>query len=231
MENATLENPVIETNAPVDNTLLIMSGHLAAVAMFAAKKDIRYYLQGICIDTGPQGTFIVTTCGHALAVHQIDTIARPVGQFIMPVASLATMIKSNRKSTVRLILPDGFEGRYDALKRDRRTVKLESIQKNHLSPLETCIVQETDGVFPDWRRVARYDDAPYPQQVFFDPVCLTRVADAANLISARTVAVQVRPGGTGVGFATLDREGKTVAYVIPMRTKPDDLPSKPNMIY
>lgn len=229
MENATLENPVTETL--VDNTLLIMSGHLAAVAMFAAKKDIRYYLQGICIDTGPQGTFIVATCGHTLAVHQIDTIARPVGQFIMPVASLTTMVKANRKSTVRLILPDGFEGRYDAVKRDRRTVKLESIQKNHSSPLETCIVQEMDGVYPDWRRVARYDDAPYPHHVFFNPDYLVRVADAANLISARTVAVQVRPGGTGVGFATLDHEGKTVAYIMSMRTKTDDLPSKPNMTY
>jgi hypothetical protein len=88
-----------------------------------------------------------------------------------------------------------------------------------------------DGIFPDWRRVAKYDDAPYPQQVFFNPHYLVRVADAADLISERKFSVQVRPGGTGVGFATLDHEGKTVAYVMPIRGTIDDLPSKPTMTY
>jgi hypothetical protein len=92
-------------------------------------------------------------------------------------------------------------------------------------------VSELDGVFPDWRRVTRYDDAPYPHQVFFNPEYLMRVADAADLISERKFAVQVRPGGTGVGFATLDHEGKTVAYVMPIRGTIDDLPSKPTMNY
>ena len=227
MENATLENPVTAT--PVDNTLLIMSGHLAAIGMFAAKKDIRYYLQGICIDTGPQGTFLVATCGHTLAVHQIDTVAREPGQFIMPVAALATMLKTNKKSTVKLTLPDGFAGKFDA--KTLRTVRLESLQKNHSSPMETCIVIEMDGVFPDWRRVAQHDDTPYPHHVFFNPDYLVRVADAANVISSRKFAVQVRPGGTGCGFAHLDFEGKSVAYVMPLRAKLDELPSKPNMTY
>lgn len=223
MENATLENPVTAT--PVDNTLLIMSGHLAAIGMFAAKKDIRYYLQGICIDTGPQGTFLVATCGHTLAVHQIDTVAREPGQFIMPVASLTTMLKANRKSAVKLTLPDGFAGKYDANTRVKRQVTLESLKS------EISIVVEMDGVFPDWRRVAQHDAAPYPHHVFFNPDYLVRVADAANVISSRKFAVQVRPGGTGVGFAHLDFEGKSVAYVMPLRAKLDELPSKPNMTY
>lgn len=223
MENATFENPVTAT--PVDNTLLIMSGHLAAIGMFAAKKDIRYYLQGICIDTGPAGTFLVATCGHALAVHQIDTVAREAGQFIMPIASLTTMLKANRKSTVKLTLPDNFLGKYDANTRVKRQVTLESLKS------EISIVVEMDGVYPDWRRVAQYDDAPYPHHVFFNPDYLVRVADAANVISSRKFAVQVRPGGTGVGFAHLDFEGKSVAYVMPLRAKLEELPSKPNMTY
>jgi DNA polymerase-3 subunit beta len=209
----------------MENELLIMSGHLAAIGMFAAKKDIRYYLQGICIDTSSAGTFIVATCGHTLAVHQIDTVAREAGQFIMPLSSLTTMLKANRKSTVKLTLPDGFAGKYDASQRVKRQVTIDALKS------EISIVVEMDGIFPDWRRVAQYDDAPYPNQVFFNPEYLVRVADAANLISARKFAVQVRPGGTGVGFATLDHEGKTVAYVMPMSTKTDDLPSKPNMTF
>jgi DNA polymerase-3 subunit beta len=221
MEHATIET----TTATIDNDLMIMPGHLAAIAMFAAKKDIRHYLMGVCIDTGPAGAFLVATCGHAMAVHQIDNVARPAGQLIMPLVPLASMIKANRRVGIKLTLPAGFAGKYDNNIRVKRQVTLESLKG------EISIVPEMDGIFPDWRRVAHYDDAPYPQQVFFNPHYLVRVADAADLISERKFAVQVRPGGTGVGFATLDHEGKTVAYVMPIRGAIDDLPSKPTMIY
>ena len=218
MEHAT----AIETTATIDNDLMIMPGHLAAIAMFAAKKDIRFYLMGVCIDTGPNGSFLVATCGHTVAVHQIDTVARPAGQFIMPLVPLASMIKANKRVGIKITLPDNFAGRYEKAKRQ---VTLESLKG------EIAIVSELDGFFPDWRRVTRYDDSPYPQQVFFNPEYLMRVADAADLINTRKFAVQVRPGGMGVGFAWLDLEGKTVAYVMPIRGTIDDLPSKPTMTY
>ena len=221
MEHATTET----TSTTIDNDLMIMPGHLAAIAMFAAKKDIRHYLVGVCIDTGPAGAFLVATCGHAMAVHQIDNVARPAGQLIMPLAPLASMVKANRRIGIKLTLPAGFTGTYNNNTRVKRQVTLESLKG------EIAIVPEMDGIFPDWRRVARYDDAPYPNQVFFNPHYLVRVADAADLISERKFAVQVRPGGTGVGFATLDHEGKTVAYIMPIRGTIDDLPSKPTMTY
>jgi DNA polymerase-3 subunit beta len=220
-----MEHATIETTTTIDNDLMIMPGHLAAIAMFAAKKDIRHYLMGVCIDIGPAGAFLVATCGHAMAVHQIDNVARPAGQLIMPLVPLASMIKANRRVGIKLTLPAGFAGKYDNNIRVKRQVTLESLKG------EIALVPEMDGIFPDWRRVARYDDAPYPQQVFFNPHYLVRVADAADLISERKFAVQVRPGGTGVGFATLDHEGKTVAYVMPIRGTIDDLPSKPTMTY
>jgi len=222
MEHATIENPSIETPA-IDNTLLIMSGHLAAIAMFAAKKDIRHYLMGVCIDTGPTGAFLVATCGHSIAVHQIDTVARPIGQFIMPLEPLASMVKANRRVGIKLTLPAGFAGRYDA--KVKRQVTLESLKG------EISIVSEIDGIFPDWRRVCKHDDAPYPDHVFYAVEYLARVAAAANIISERKFCVQVRPGGMGCGFAHLDYEGKTVAYIMPLRAKLDELPSKPNMTY
>lgn len=221
MEHTTIET----TTATIDNDLMIMPGHLAAIAMFAAKKDIRSYLIGVCIDTGPAGAFLVATCGHTVAVHQIDNVARPAGQLIMPLVPLASMIKANRRVGIKLTLPAGFAGTYNNNTRVKRQVTLESLKG------EISIVPELDGIFPDWRRVTRYDDAPYPQQVFFNPHYLVRVADAADLISERKFAVQVRPGGTGVGFATLDHEGKTVAYIMPIMGTIDDLPSKPTMVY
>ena len=45
------------TNA--QTTLTIPAAHFAAVAMFRAVKDIRHYLNGVMIETGPQGAYIV----------------------------------------------------------------------------------------------------------------------------------------------------------------------------
>jgi len=50
MEQATATATATETTTTtIDNDLMIMPGHLAAVALFAAKKDIRHYLVGVCI--------------------------------------------------------------------------------------------------------------------------------------------------------------------------------------
>jgi DNA polymerase III subunit beta len=218
MEQAT----ATETTATIDNELFIMPGHLAAVALFAAKKDIRHYLVGVCIDTGPAGAFLVATCGHSIAVHQIDTVSRPIGQFIMPLEPLSSMVKANKRIGIKLTLPAGFAGKYE---KNRRQVTLESLKG------EISIVSEMDGIFPDWRRVCKHDDATYPDHVFYAVEYLARVADAADIISKRKFCVQVRPGGMGCGFAHLDHEGKTVAYIMPLRAKLDQLPSKPNMTY
>jgi len=206
----------------MEHELMIMPGHLAAVSMFASKKDLRFYLMGVCVDTGPAGAFLVATCGHALAVHQIDTVARSEGQFIMPMAALASAIKANRRTGVKLTLPDGFAGKYFE---KARQIRIESLKG------ETSIVSEIEGIFPDWRRVAKHDDAPYAGHIFFDVQYLARVADAADVISKRKFCAQVRPGGMGCGFAQLDHDGKTVAYVMPLRAKIEELPSKPSMAY
>jgi DNA polymerase-3 subunit beta len=225
MEQATATATATETTTTIDNELFIMPGHLAAVAQFAAKKDIRHYLVGVCIDTGPTGAFLVATCGHSIAVHQIDTVSRPIGQFIMPLEPLSSMVKANRRIGIKLTLPAGFVGKYDTMNRTKRQVTLESLKG------EISIVSEMDGIFPDWRRVCKHDDAPYPDHVFYAVEYLSRVAAAANIISERKFCVQVRPGGMGCGFAQLDHEGKTVAYIMPLRAKLDELPSKPNMTY
>jgi len=224
MEHA-IATATATTATTIENDLMIMPGHLAAVAMFAAKKDIRHYLMGVCIDTGPAGSFLVATCGHTVAIHQIDTVARTVGQFIMPLVPLASMIKANRRIGIKLTLPAGFAGKYYNNNRAKRQVTLESLKG------EISIVSELDGIFPDWRRVCKHDDAPYPHHVFFDTRYLSLVSDAANVISQRKFPVQVRPGGMGCGFAHLDFEGKTVAYIMPLRATIDELPSKPGMNY
>lgn len=204
------------------NTLLIKTGHLAAVAMFAAKKDSRAAINGVCIDTGETGAFLVATCGHTLAVHQIDAVARTEGQFIMPTDAIAAMVKVNRKSDIKLTLPENFIGKYTEC--THRTVLL-GVGKGM-----SCIT-ETDAIYPDWRRVARFDETLPTQPVFFNPEYLMRVDKAANLIRCLAHSVCVRPSKTGAGFAQLASDGLTVAYIMPLALTVDDLPSKPKMSY
>lgn len=203
------------------NTLLIKTGNLAAVAMFAAKKDKRVAINGVCIDTSEAGAFLVATCGHTLAVHQIDAVARPSGQFIMPTDAIAEMVKVNRKSDIKLTLPENFIGNY--VNGPHRTVLLKCGQV-------TACIAETDASYPDWRRVARFDETLPTEPVFFNPEYLMRVDKAANLIRCLAHSVCVRPSKTGVGFAQLAADGLTVAYIMPLNVTVDDLP-KPTLVY
>ena len=204
----------------MDTILTIQPGRLAAVAMYAAKKDVRFYLQGVCIDTGPMGTFIVATDGAAMAVHRIDDISRPCAQLLLPLAALEGAIKANKKSPVLLTLPDGCQG----------TAKPDALRSVTVAAAGVAsTITEADCHYPEWRRVTRHQDAA--EMACFDPAIVDRVARSSALIHRGTFPAMLRPGGHGCGFAWLDAVGECVAYVMPMRQKPSDLPHTPSMTY
>lgn len=72
---------------------------LKAVLRFAAKKDIRYYLQAVCVKQGPFGTILTATNGHMLAVFQADKMPQPEGEAILPRAALEPLqgVKKQRE--------------------------------------------------------------------------------------------------------------------------------------
>ena len=52
--------------------ITIRTDIFAAVSLFRGLEDVRYYLNGIYLETGSQGARLVATDGHQLAVAKIE---------------------------------------------------------------------------------------------------------------------------------------------------------------
>lgn len=204
----------------MNETVIVPARVIPALSIFCAKRDVRYYLTGMLLDIGPTGAYLVATCGHVIAVAKIDSTARDPAQFIIPQETLSILSKDKR--TGMAIDCADLSGSYDG--QTRRQIQIRT-------GMGAFIAIEVDGQFPDWRRVARKgeDDGKH---VLYNPHYLARIDEGAQIIrggtKGRSDPVLVRPGGTGCGYASLDREGNVGAWVMPTRTKVDDLPACPS---
>lgn len=211
----------------MSNSIITPARIFNAVAMFRALKDVRYYLTGVMLETGPTGTRIIATDGATIAVARVDTIERQFGQFIIPVDAVAMLgkIKPTRAvkdPAIEFVLPEGFADKYDGKNRRQITI-------NH--PMGTTTVGELDGIFPDWVRVCKPANGPNGAHVLYEPRYLMRVANAAALIHKRTYPPQVRPNGSLPGYAQLDFEGNIGAWVAPFRGSVEQLPTCPEWMH
>jgi len=177
----------------------INPGVFPAINSFAAKSDVRYFLNGVLADAGAEGVFLVGTDGHAIAVARIDATPHPARQYIIA-GEVCDLIAKNKRKPVILDL--------DAMRFDN----VNAI--------------EIDGRYPDWRRVIKYKASD--EIAFFDPKFHARVDAAARMIQRKRVApTLIRPGGNGVGYAQLDADGKVGAWVMPIRQDIDQMPTGP----
>jgi DNA polymerase-3 subunit beta len=197
-------------------SLTLEASQFAAVALFRARKDVRFYLTGVCVHTDKSGAYIVGCDGHTLAVHKIDDEPREDRQIIIPDDTVSAVAKISKG---QITIDCGQQpGAYDG--QIRRTCQIRTA-------LATYAFNELDGKYPDWIRVAKHTQSPDP--VFFNPEYLMRVHKAAELARGgkQKYPVLVSPGGTGCGFAQLDHKGMTCAWVMPMRTELSELPTHP----
>lgn len=198
-------------------SLTLDAAQFAAVSMFRAKKDVRFYLTGVAVCTYQSGAFLVGCDGHTLAVHRIDDVPREDREIVIPTDIVAAVAKI-KKGTITIDCgsqPGKFDGQTP------RTCQIRTA-------LAVYAFNEIDGTYPDWRRVAKHtQDTSDP--TFFDPAYLARVADAAEISRGKkqSLPVMVSPGGNGCGFAQLDYNGLTCAWIMPMRVLASDLPTHP----
>ena len=207
----------------MSNSIIVPARVFSAISIFRAVKDVRYYLTGVMLQTGPTGAFLVAISGHTIGVGRVDTIERPFGQIILPADTVAMLAKIKptrtlKDPTIEFILPDGFADKYNG--KDRRQITI-----NH--PMGQVIVAELEGVFPDWVRICKPADGPTDVPVFYNPRYTSRVADAAALIHKPKYPPQIRPNGASPGYAQLDIQGDVGAWVAPIRGDVNDLPICP----
>lgn len=68
----------------MSNSIIVPARVFSAIAMFRAVKDIRYYINGVMLQTGPTGAFLAATDGRTISVGRVDTIERPFGHRAYP---------------------------------------------------------------------------------------------------------------------------------------------------
>lgn len=205
----------------VELSLDIEPAHFFAVAVFRAHaKDVRRYLTGVCVDTGPKGAFLIASDGHAIAVHCIHRDPLPEASIVLP-ESLIVQLESAKCPVIRVC----FSGEGNAFSGIVRSVSVTA------GPVAVT-VPEIEAIYPDWRRVARH--TPSPEHVFYSPDLIARVHKAGRKLRGAKdkIAALIVPGGAkGPGFAALDVAGRTCAWVMPLLLSADDLRGSPDFSF
>lgn len=186
-------------------SIVIPQNVIKALSLFAPKADVRYYLNGICIEAGPKGVFAIATDDHTLAAAQLSDESMPELQVIIPQSIIDTLMKVKKTPSFSLTI-DGDT--------------LTFVSPSH----ERFMCKKVDGRYPDWRRViARVDVLNF--EAVFNPEYLMRVQKAGAIFGRPYTFV--KPNGMNVGYASLDNDDKVGAWVMPMRQDPKKWASGP----
>lgn len=189
--------------------LSIKQKDLRAVSLaMADKKELRYYLQGVYVETNGEETRLVATNGHRLhaAIDELNGLIHDPVSFIIP----ADMVK--RCLAVKALKHDNCPTIH--LSYDPANGKIEA----RLVDGSSILCQALDGRFPDYTRIIPRDIPETPVAAVFNP---EYVADAVKgysyfmEYSGKTPpTLGLRPNGNSCGF--LSANGFT-AVVMPMR--------------
>jgi hypothetical protein len=175
---------------------------LKAILLFAAKKDIRTYINTVHFERSANATYAVATNGHVVAVAKLDGMSDlPPGSFTVP----------------REYLEAAAFAKYSLLLDQAGTsVKITSIKGNMTVPL-------LDAKFPDWRRVVT------PQQTgeksYFHPDYAALVEKAGQIIAPKPMAYLIQQNGNNVGYCKISDDFH--AYVMPIRSGLPSVVSSP----
>lgn len=189
---------------------------LKFVSHAMAKKDIRYYLNGVCLDVTAEGVHMVGTDGHRMAVLKLDpcntlgTVTVPVGQFIIAGTDVELLLKVfDGKNTSPLYITADVPN---------NIVSFESCgRKHHCVPV--------DGKYPDWRRVARLTDVPKPTpSLKVNADYLAQASKACGALSDKYSCITLTNYGDDMGSFRLaptyiEEAGILEAFCIVMPTR------------
>lgn len=211
------------------NRITIDRKALKAVSYMMAKKDVRYYLNGVYVEYSPLETRLIATNGHMLAVHRSDAENEGSGSFIIPDSTVASMLRwkgvSKHNATPITITVDN----------GAHTASFHG---------ESIVFTPIDGKFPDWRRViptgpfngiasqlnARYVYAMHRagDALYDDPKRLSRVSITHNgaVPDEKDASGEVLRKGHGPTAALVSVNGDPdfIGVIMPMVGEPLNAP-------
>jgi DNA polymerase-3 subunit beta len=189
-------------------TITLEPKHVLAALLFAANKDVRYYLNGILIEATDTGTRVTATDGHTLATMRATAVNGMGGEekrsFIIPRAAIE-QIKGAIAKTPQTLRVHIDEGAHTLLVDEMRIP-----------------FQPIDGRFPDYRAIVPPTASGKPAQ--FNPELLARFGKAAKLLKKRGGghSTYLRHNGEQGTLVTLVDVECFAGVIMPMRDKGDD---------
>lgn len=211
-DTATTTRPCAVWSGPMDT--------LRALLTVAGERDVRFYLNGVCLDTtGPEPVMVATDGCRMLVVRVPLVSTLPRGCYVIPRALLETVkpVKGGRGEgwlPVTLTV-------YAAT--DTDTARAE------LAGASTASAPLVDGRFPDWRRVVPSNLTGIASQ--FNTDYLADFGTVARLLAgakrsdggcfptfAHAGDIGGRKGDHGAALVTFPRSPDAFGVLMPMRT-------------
>lgn len=173
------------------NAILLPKNSLKAMALLASKQDIRYYLNGVLVESNSQHTRLVATDGHLLGVLQVSETAHDDKAFsiIIPAEIIAKLDKVDN------FLSTNEHGNW-------------VIDGINFTPI--------DGKFPDYMRVLPTKPAT-GEASQFNPELINRFAKCSKLLNGSKFPVIAHNGGLSA-LVDLGLE-RFIGVVMPMRNE------------
>jgi DNA polymerase-3 subunit beta len=204
--------------------ITIQSETMRALLAVAAKQDIRYYLNGICVDARDNGDVVlVATNGHVLLAVPVaadDVADLAPGQYIIP-RDTAEAVKPIKAGRTTLPLQLEITTPAPAPDPDRPDVTVKRAPTFTLAGATTAGAAVMDGQYPDWRRVMPAKASGEPAQ--FQPDYVAAFGAVAKLLGSGIPVIH-HNGNAGALVTGL---GAALGVIMPMRTDAADHPGLP----
>lgn len=197
--------------------------HFAAINLFQANNDIRYYLNGVRIEPHPEkGAIIVATNGYMIGVvHDPDGFCKEP----IIVGDISKQLISACQSTgvVKGLPPTGLY-----ISSGGAVVDYGEIESGEIDPFGKCVMHASrisliDGQYPDWRRVIPTARKSAPAPMIAQAQYLAVFEKVVKALGAQKtysgVRIECAEGDTKIVFRLdgIDLADRFVAIVMQMR--------------
>lgn len=195
---------------------------IKALLLAAAKDDVRYYLNGICVDVTSKGTALVATTGTMLLAVPIEETEDPIeGQWIVgrDVLTSVKPVKAGRHEFPVTITIDAAPVRPDP---ERPGVTIKGTPVVTIAGATTATTAPVDGRYPDWRRVIPTKQNDIPSQ--FDAALVATFGKIYGLLCGGKGSPRIHHNGANGAF--VDGIGaNAIGVIMPMRDGTDETPT------